>query len=292
MQMIRKYPVPNLAWMYDIIFLLKGVCVMLSKFILFILTIVSIALFIFCAKLYLKMKNIEKKSITGLIDTTLQKDEINIEINAEENSETKTETYVDSKGQNYNELIKEKNSLQSCYDEKLKEIENLNNRIKYLENLETENKNLIDKINIQTKEIENLNNRIKYLENLETENKNLTDKINIQTKEIEEYKIKINSIKNQISRFSDKSLKSTFLFANGQKEGEEKIFFKGEALLNKIKNWHDGILEGPSTVFYKTGEKYIEMYYKNGKIDGSYIVYNKDGSIKETYSYKDGVAYE
>ncbi len=222
---------------------------MLSKFILFILIITVIVLLIFCTKLYLQIKNMGKKSNIGIDDRTIQKIDLS------------SNTGVSTSQEDCSTLIKEKNSLQSCYDEKLKEIENLNNQIKNLENLETENKNLIDKINIQTKEIE-------------------------------EYKNKIKTIKNQISLFSDKSLKSTFLFANGQKEGEEKIFFKGEAFLNKIKNWHDGILEGPSTVFYKTGEKYIEMYYKDGKIDGNYIVYNKDGSIKETYSYKDGVAHE
>lgn len=107
-------------------------------------------------------------------------------------------------------------------------------------------------------------------------------------KEIDVYKAMCSNIQIATSLYSDKTLKSVCLSVNGYKNGEERIYFKGSAFLNKIRNWNKGVLDGISTTFYKTGEKYIEANYKEGKLNENYIVYNKDGSIKESYLYKNG----
>lgn len=130
------------------------------------------------------------------------------------------------------------------------------------------------------------------IDNLKKANIYLSEENNKLKNEIDDYKETIKNIKIAASSYSDKTLKSICLLVNGIKHGEERVYFKGSSSLNKIKNWNKGILDGNSVTFYKTGEKYIKTNYKNNKLNGNYIVYNKDGSIKESCLYENGVKNE
>lgn len=126
------------------------------------------------------------------------------------------------------------------------------------------------------------------IDNLNKTNLSLSEENDKLKNEIENYKETIKNIKIASSSYSDKTLKSSYILSNGVKNGEERLYFKGNAILNKIKNWNKGTLEGTCITYYKTGEKYIESDYKEGNLNGNYTVYNKDGSIKLCFQYKNG----
>ena len=245
---------------------------MISKYIIILMFIAIIVLIFFCVNLYQKFSTINNAQV---------EQSKRISVNSENNIATTETELISLKGKN-NALISEINQLNN---KNLSIQKDLNEQINKL----NEEKNLLQKsVNAAQNEVNNLSSRLNNVEKLEIENVNLKNKIDALLQEIKEYKIKISSIKNGVSLYSDKTIKSTFLFANGVKIGEERIYFKGYSLLNKIKNWENGILNGLSTTFYKTGERYIEANYKNGKLDGSYVVYEKDGSIIANYKYANG----
>jgi antitoxin component YwqK of YwqJK toxin-antitoxin module len=55
-----------------------------------------------------------------------------------------------------------------------------------------------------------------------------------------------------------------------------------------IKNYKNGVQNGPSYYHYNSGELWIEENYSDGKIHGKTIYYNKNGSIKKEEDWKDG----
>ena len=46
------------------------------------------------------------------------------------------------------------------------------------------------------------------------------------------------------------------------------------------------------TIYYENGQIWIEGNYKDGKEDGKWTFYNKDGSIYKVEEYKDGELVE
>lgn len=74
-------------------------------------------------------------------------------------------------------------------------------------------------------------------------------------------------------------LKNKYYLSKGKKHYKETFYYKSREL-NKEQYWGNGILEG---------ELYILSNYKNGKLNGSYIVYSKNGNIAKSYTYNDGV---
>lgn len=78
--------------------------------------------------------------------------------------------------------------------------------------------------------------------------------------------------------YENGNIKREYFILNKMKDGQETIFYPtGE--INKTMNWQAGILNGPFTVFFKNGKKYISGFNENGFYAGTYIVYDIDGQI-------------
>jgi antitoxin component YwqK of YwqJK toxin-antitoxin module len=68
------------------------------------------------------------------------------------------------------------------------------------------------------------------------------------------------------------------------KDGEERVFYPtGE--LNKTITWVKGKKNGPFTIFYKSGEKYITGSYANDSLVGDYYVFDKDSKVIKSFKY-------
>ena len=54
---------------------------------------------------------------------------------------------------------------------------------------------------------------------------------------------------------------------------------------------HNGMLDGPSTMYYENGDKMSEAIYKAGLLDGLATAYYEDGKIKATAGYRQGLLH-
>ena len=57
---------------------------------------------------------------------------------------------------------------------------------------------------------------------------------------------------------------------------------------NRAKLKKDGKKDGKWTKYYKDGEKKYEKNYKDGKKDGKWTEWDENGQIKSEATYKDG----
>lgn len=62
----------------------------------------------------------------------------------------------------------------------------------------------------------------------------------------------------------------------GEKNGKE-ILYDRDGKKNKVSHWVNGVREGDFTVYWSNGKPYIKGTYRNGKLWGHYIVYDKTG---------------
>ena len=81
------------------------------------------------------------------------------------------------------------------------------------------------------------------------------------------------SLTQQKTTYKNNQLKSIYYLFNGIKNEKETFYYKS-GKLNKEQNWCNSLLEGISKTYYKSCELYILANYKNGKLDGDYIVYS------------------
>jgi antitoxin component YwqK of YwqJK toxin-antitoxin module len=68
---------------------------------------------------------------------------------------------------------------------------------------------------------------------------------------------------------------------------QDEIYYRNGSLRLE-KNYKDGELDGKYILYYKNGQIYEERNYKDGKEDGKYTWYYEDGQIREEGNYKDG----
>mgnify|MGYP004450291255 FL=1 len=62
------------------------------------------------------------------------------------------------------------------------------------------------------------------------------------------------------------------------KTGEEKIYYP-TGKLNKTITWENGKRNGEVTIYYRSGNHYVEGMYKKDKLCGSYIVRDENGGV-------------
>ncbi|MCF6181101.1 toxin-antitoxin system YwqK family antitoxin [Lutibacter sp.] len=83
------------------------------------------------------------------------------------------------------------------------------------------------------------------------------------------------------------------LESEGKMDGKKRIGLwkyyqdKGKKLLSK-ENYKNGVLEGESATYYKTGKIAERLFYKNGKLDGNTKRYAANGILLNNLNYKDG----
>ena len=70
-------------------------------------------------------------------------------------------------------------------------------------------------------------------------------------------------------------------------DGEYSYYDEDDGSL-LIKNYKNGVQNGPSYYHYNSGELWIEENYLDGKIHGTTKYYNKDGSTKKEEIWEDG----
>ena len=91
----------------------------------------------------------------------------------------------------------------------------------------------------------------------------------------------------------------TFWHKNGRKDEERyykdgdlvnKTIFKYNYLTGQItgQSYKDGKKDGKWTKWYKDGEKKYEKNYKDGNKDGKWTEWHKNGQKKKEENYKDG----
>lgn len=80
------------------------------------------------------------------------------------------------------------------------------------------------------------------------------------------------------TRLSDNTIVDEFV------DGEEKYFYPSGAL-NRQNNWRDGKLEGNFIVYYEDGGVYITGSYKHNKLNSHYMVYNKNKELIWSKNY-------
>lgn len=68
-------------------------------------------------------------------------------------------------------------------------------------------------------------------------------------------------------------------------EKEKKLFRKGKIKIEEF--FKEGQREGKYYEYFENGEKSVEIMYRNGKMDGVYLVYHKNGKKKIEGFYKD-----
>jgi antitoxin component YwqK of YwqJK toxin-antitoxin module len=62
---------------------------------------------------------------------------------------------------------------------------------------------------------------------------------------------------------------------------------EGKKLLSE-ENYKNGVLEGESVTYYKTGKIAESLFYKNGKLDGNIKRYAENGILLNDLNYKEG----
>ena len=76
------------------------------------------------------------------------------------------------------------------------------------------------------------------------------------------------------------------------KDGDlvDKTIFKYSFFTGQIteQSYKDGKKDGKWTKWYKDGEKKYEKNYKDGKKDGKWTEWDENGQIKSEATYKDG----
>lgn len=65
----------------------------------------------------------------------------------------------------------------------------------------------------------------------------------------------------------------------------EDIFYYPTGEKNKVQNWVNGKKEGPFVVYHKNGNEYIVGNYQDGVYSGNYSVYDIDGKLLKEYRY-------
>jgi antitoxin component YwqK of YwqJK toxin-antitoxin module len=67
---------------------------------------------------------------------------------------------------------------------------------------------------------------------------------------------------------------------DGKREGKWISFFEDGMPWSET-HFEDGIMHGPTTVWFSSGVKYYEGQYEKGKRSGKWKFYNEDGSIEK-----------
>jgi antitoxin component YwqK of YwqJK toxin-antitoxin module len=99
-----------------------------------------------------------------------------------------------------------------------------------------------------------------------------------------------NALEESLEYYDSGELKHRFFFdkKTDNKNGKETFYYR-DGKENKIRHWKDGKLHGKMTIFYPTGETYIESNYTNDNLDGTYRVLSKTKDVIKEYIYSDGV---
>lgn len=96
------------------------------------------------------------------------------------------------------------------------------------------------------------------------------------------------------SYFSDGSICEINNYKNGCKNGEQISYYSFPSTIKSKLNYtqcKNGYREdyGEQILYYPNGEIEQRYFYKNGRLDGEWIQYRKDGQITYKTIYKDGV---
>ncbi|NME35888.1 MULTISPECIES: toxin-antitoxin system YwqK family antitoxin [Fusobacterium] len=78
-------------------------------------------------------------------------------------------------------------------------------------------------------------------------------------------------------------------FHKGRADGKWLSFYSN-GKLKTIENWKDGKLDGKYIVYTEEGKKYMEIFYDKGIEDGHYKLFNLDGSPRIVGRFKNGKA--
>lgn len=79
-------------------------------------------------------------------------------------------------------------------------------------------------------------------------------------------------------------------FQNEKMQG--KWLFYTNNILSEEVNYIDGIRNGFYRSYYPSGKLRIYAFYKNGKAEGDYFLYNEDGSLRAHYKMYNGEIIE
>lgn len=76
-------------------------------------------------------------------------------------------------------------------------------------------------------------------------------------------------------------------YKNGLADGKLTYYYEGK--LSRVYSYETGVKNGAYKQYYMgTNELHTTGNYKNGELDGHYVVFNEDGSVKETRLFKNG----
>ncbi len=94
----------------------------------------------------------------------------------------------------------------------------------------------------------------------------------------------------QLTYFSTKGKRESIGQMLGKKRvGKWTYFFADGKTILSVENYKDGLLEGEFIVYYKSGKPTEISHYKNGKKDGKSQRFSDEGQLVEELTYKKGI---
>ena len=92
--------------------------------------------------------------------------------------------------------------------------------------------------------------------------------------------------------FDNGQKKSESIFKNGKQQGLEITWYMHNGQKWGEGNFSNGQREGIWTSWFDNGQKKSEGSFQNGKMNGSWIFYSENGSVRGTPTFRDGEVIE